>query len=74
MNWDDEFLTWVGHETGDEERVRRKRRKVGKFIGLRDCHSPVEEADEQERFERRRRDRMLKGDDMAFFGRRGWMA
>lgn len=72
MRWDDEFLDWVGMQQGDEERVRRKRRKVGRFIGLRECETPSGEVDEENAFLRGRWGRGVKGGDLGgYWGRRG---
>jgi len=41
MGWDKEFLE--DKDVADTERVAIKRRKFGKFIGLRGCETPVQE-------------------------------
>jgi len=72
MNWDSEFLAHLAAERGMETRVRAKRRKVGRFIGLRGCETPTEERDERERWLARRDNMALKTEDAAFWGRRGY--
>lgn len=52
MGWDKEFLE--DEELTQSERVAIKRRKLGKFIGLRGCETPVQEvARKIKRLERR---------------------
>ena len=44
MNWDKAFFDRLPSTTeGDAMRLGVKRRKVGKFIGLRGCETPAEE-------------------------------
>ena len=72
-NWNHEFLEHIGSTKGTEQKVNIKRRKIGKFIGLRGCETPVEETDEFERWMARRERLHIKGaGDLSFFGRRGF--
>ncbi|KAI9710222.1 MAG: hypothetical protein M1828_002185 [Chrysothrix sp. TS-e1954] len=72
-NWNHEFLQHLGSINGDEHRCNVKRRKIGRFIGLRGCETPIEELDEFERWlERRDRSSFKSAGDFAFHGRRGF--
>lgn len=72
MNWDTEFFAHLKEVNGAERMINVKRRKFGKFIGLRGCETPVEELEEKNRWLRRREELALKSSDAAFWGRRGW--
>lgn len=72
MAWDPDFLAHMGETQGSEARIKIKRRKFGKFIGLRGCETPVEEVDERSRWLRRREDMMLKTEGIGYWGRGGW--
>lgn len=71
MRWDDE---WLAEKLDCTQRVNIKRRKVGRFIGLRSCETPIEEVEEYAKWKTRKEEAKIKGDDFAFWGRRGWMA
>lgn len=73
MNWDAEFLAHVGHTRGLGMRHAIKKRKVGFFIGLRGCETPVEEREMFEGFLRERQRVEIKGGDgVGFWGRDGF--
>lgn len=72
MNWDGAFFEHLKEVKGAEVMINVKRRKFGKFIGLRGCETPVEELEEKARWLRKREELTLKSDDAAFWGRRGW--
>lgn len=71
MDWDAEFFRHVREVRGNEAVLDIKRRKVGRFIGLRGCETPVEESEERERWWRRREEMRVKSDTGGFW-RRGW--
>ena len=72
-HWNHEFLQHLGSGHGDEHRCGVKRRKIGRFIGLRGCETPLEESDEFERWMARREKMFVKSaGDFAFHGRRGF--
>ena len=72
MDWDHEFLEHVGTAHGNQTRLDIKRRKVGRFIGLRGCDTPTEENEERERWYRRKEEYRIKAGDMGYWGRRGF--
>lgn len=72
MGWDEAWLAHVGEVYGVEARVRCKRRKVGRFIGLRGCETPTAEKDEMDAWLRRRANAAVKG-AWGMWGRRGRM-
>ena len=45
MNWDSAFFARLAatERLSSEQRIAMKRRKLGKFIGLRNCDTPIEE-------------------------------
>jgi hypothetical protein len=56
MNWDNQWLSRPDERTSprelrqlltDEERLAMKRRRVGKFIGLRGCQTPSYEVNKR---------------------------
>lgn len=71
MNWDAEFLRHISDIKGDEACIRIKRRKVGKFIGLRGCDTPIEEIDLKAQWERARASVAIKSPGEFAF-RRGF--
>ena len=71
MDWDHEFFEHVAAERGNQVKLEIKRRKVGRFIGLRGCETPIEETEERERWERRREESRVKSSGPGFW-RRGW--
>jgi len=72
MDWNAEWLESVGQTKGMDVRMHIKKRKFGRFIGLRGCDTPVEEAEERERWQRRREEMALKAGNMSYWGRRGF--
>jgi len=72
MDWNAEYLEHIGQTKGMDVRVRIKKRKFGRFIGLRGCETPVEEAEEKERWLRRREEMALKAGNLSYWGRRGF--
>ncbi|KAI9669740.1 MAG: hypothetical protein M1831_007436 [Alyxoria varia] len=70
VNWDLEWLAHLRESRGKEAEVDVKRRKFGKFIGLRGCETPREESEEWERWAGRRDELMGKAEDVGFWGRR----
>lgn len=64
-------MAYIGETRGVDARISIKRRKFGRFIGLRGCDTPVEEVEDKARWERRREANVLKtASDAAFWGRR----
>ena len=72
MNWDSEFLAHVAETQGSEASIYMKRRKFGKFIGLRGCETPVEELQQLDKWLKKKEEMAMKMDDAAFWGKRGW--
>ena len=71
MDWDHEFFEHVGQTRGPQAKLDIKRRKIGRFIGLRGCDTPVEEVDERNKWYEKR-DRMAVKSLGDVLGRRGW--
>lgn len=73
MNWDTGYLAHVGHLHGAQARISTKKRKVGRFIGLRGCDTPLEEVEDFSRWRSRRDEVGIKGgDEFGYWGRRGF--
>lgn len=72
MDWDDEFIEHIGQIQGHQAKHDIKRRKIGRFIGLRGCDTPTEEQEEHERWLRKKEDLAIKVGDVGYWGRRGF--
>ena len=73
MNWDRDYLIHVGETRGVHARVNIKKRKFGRFIGLRGCETPQEESEDYMQWRTRTSERSIKGaGDLAFWGRSGF--
>ena len=66
MRWDE---GWLESLDDVERRVWIKRRKFGRFIGLRGCATPREEGEERERWRRRREAGRAKVEGWDYCGR-----
>lgn len=71
MEWDADFLEWLGESRGSNYRVRSKKRKFGRFIGLLGCETPVEEVDDKNEF-LREKDRVRIKSASDVLARRGF--
>jgi hypothetical protein len=69
MRWDEAWLAHVAETKGKEEVLKIKRRKFGRFIGLRGCETPVEEVDALARWSRNRDEARAKTGTWDYWGR-----
>lgn len=69
MRWDEAWLAHVRETKGKDEVLRMKRRKFGRFIGLRVCETPVEELDALARWKRLREESRAKTETWDYWGR-----
>ncbi|KAK8175445.1 hypothetical protein IWX90DRAFT_411989 [Phyllosticta citrichinensis] len=72
MHWDVEFL--ADPALSPEDRLAIKRRKIGKFIGLRGCDTPIEESKKQVDFAIARIEKQVEMErEAARAAEKGWM-